>query len=372
METVSTGTLRGKLCKAGGLEKKEMYCLACGTLLPDDAVFCLKCGERMLRQESASASPSGGPTTTTKKIIGSLDAKVLKCPSCGARITPRFGEMVITCEYCGSSVGLNSEGWSSIQKHTMLPLKVTDESVVLATIRKLMNRGLLRRHLQENSKLEQMNLTYVPYWIVSVSARTTVIAADRATQIGTIATTAAVIGAMSGIGGNRHRGGGGIVEGALLGSVLTGGMGGGNLSRKAFQMNENHNYPVVALRALSEFQPHDFEFNLQDRVIFDSSRVQKKIQILNGDVSEGDAKNQARTLVDQLQSMKAHKKYHMIQEINTVVDIGEAELLHVPVWAVRYSHKGKKIVLIIDGNSGMPIHSVGLDDESPEHLSLNE
>lgn len=344
-----------------------MYCLSCGTSLPDDALFCLKCGRRLSQQENASLSPRSG----SKKIVGSFDATVLKCPSCGARITPKFGEMVITCEYCNSSLSLGNEGWSSIQKHTILPLKVTDEQVVLDTIRRLMNRGILRRHLQENSKLEQMNLTYVPYWIISVSARTNIVAADRAAQIGTIATTAAVLGAMSGMGGGHHRGGGGIVQGALIGSVLTGGIAQGNFSRKAFQLNEIHNYPVVALRALNEYQPHDFEFALQDRIIFDSAKVPKKIQILNGDVSEDDAKNQAKTLVDQLQSMKAHKKYHMIQQINTEIDVGEAELLHVPVWAVRYDHKGKKMVLIIDGNSGLPIHSVGLDDESPEHLSLN-
>jgi hypothetical protein len=346
-----------------------MNCIACGTLLPKDSIFCYKCGKRV-------HDVTRDFTFSPKKIIGSFDTKVLKCPSCGARIVPKFGEMVITCEYCRSAISLGREGWSSIQKHTMLPLEVTDENVVLSTIRKLMNRGLLRRHLQEKSRLEQMNLSYIPYWIVSVSTRTSIIAGDRATQIGTIATTAAVLGAMSGMGGgggHHHHGSGGIVEGALLGSVLSGGIGvGGGMNRKAFQMNENHNYPVVALRALYEYQPHDFEFALQDRIIFDSSKVPKNIQILNGDVSEDDAKNQAKTLVDQLQSMKAHKKYHMIQQISTEIDIGEAELLHVPVWAVRYEHKGKKLVLIIDGNSGMPIHSVGLDDETAEHLALNE
>jgi hypothetical protein len=51
----------------------------------------------------------------------------------------------------------------------------------------------------------------------------------------------------------------------------------------------------------------------------------------------------------------------MIQQITTEMHVGEAELLHVPVWAARYDFKGKKIVLIIDGNSGALIHSVGLD-----------
>jgi hypothetical protein len=217
-----------------------------------------------------------------------------------------------------------------------------------------------------------MNLTYVPYWIIAVSARTSIIAANLVAEVGTIAATAAVLGAMSGMGGRHDRGGGRIVEGAVLGTVLSrGGMGGGQATRKVYQMNENHNYPVVAMRALSEYQPHDFEFALSERIMFDASKVPRGIKIFNGDVSEDDAKNQAKTLVEQLQSMKAHKKYHMIQQINTEIDTGDTELLHVPVWAAKYNHKSQKMILVIDGNSGMPIHSVGLDDDSPEHLTLN-
>lgn len=65
-------------------------------------------------------------------------------------------------------------------------------------------------------------------------------------------------------------------------------------------------------------------------------------------------------MVDQLQSEKAHQAHHMIQELSTQSEVGEAELLHVPVWFVRYDHKGGKIALVIDGNSGGIINSIGL------------
>ncbi|HZW54704.1 MAG TPA: zinc ribbon domain-containing protein [Nitrososphaerales archaeon] len=339
--------------------------MACGTQLPDDASFCYRCGRPVPRRGVVGA----GAPEKQKVIIAPFDAKSLKCPSCGAPIAPKFGEMVIMCEYCGTAITLGVGGWSSIKRHSMLPLKIMDKEVVLSTIRGLMNKGFLRRHLQEKSTLKEINLSYVPYWIISVSARTDIIAADVATQVGTVAATAAILGAMSGMGGGGHRhGGGGIVGGAVLGSVLAG--GGQAANRKFYQMNENHNYPVIALRALFEYQPHDFEFALGERVLFETSKVPKNIKIFNGDVSEDDAKNQAKTLVEQLQSMKAHKKYHMIQQINTEIDIGDTELLHVPVWAARYEYKEKKMVLIIDGNSGLPIHSVGVEDESEEHLSL--
>ncbi len=81
---------------------------------------------------------------------------------------------------------------------------------------------------------------------------------------------------------------------------------------------------------------------------------------MNGDISEEAAKYQARTFVDQLQSQKAHAQYHMIQQISSQEDVSDAELLHVPIWFVRYDHKGNKIVLVVDGNSGNIINSMGL------------
>ena len=64
--------------------------------------------------------------------------------------------------------------------------------------------------------------------------------------------------------------------------------------------------------------------------------------------------------MDQLQSQKAHEKYHMIQSIQTDSDIGDVELLHAPVWFAKYDHKGDKIVLVIDANSSSVINSFGL------------
>jgi len=205
-----------------------------------------------------------------------------------------------------------------------------------------------------------MNLSVVPYWLVAASARTSLIATDMVAEGATVATTAALFGVMAGMGGGRRGGfGGPLLTGAVLGSMTGGGMGGGG-QRKAIQMDDNYNFPIVALKALTSYQPHDYQFSLQDRTLFDMSQYPKGIKVLNGDISEDSAKYQAKTLVDELQSQKAHAKYHMIQQIQSQVDVSDTELLHVPVWFVRYDHKGNKIVLVIDGNSGSAINSIGL------------
>lgn len=332
-----------------------MYCPKCGAQLPDDASFCMKCGAQ-IKAQSQTAQPSSG-----SQVLAAHNATSLKCPNCGAPITPKFGEMVITCEYCGSGVTLGNSGWTSIDKQSMLPLKFQTKDEIMARTKELMDRGLLHRHLQESSTLEEATLSIVPYWIISTSARTSVVATDAAVEVGTVATTAALFGVMAGGFGNQRGGGfgGGLLEGAVLGSVMGGGMGGGG-AKKTYEMDQNYSYPVVALKALTEYQPKDYQFALDERTIFDVGKEPKGVKILNGDVSEDAAKYEAKTLVDQLQSQKAHQQHHMIQSIHTDVDVSDSELMYVPVWFVRFDHKGKKIVLVMDANSGAPVNSIGL------------
>ena len=171
-----------------------MYCPRCGTNLPEQAVFCYKCGAKvgLIAQPQPA---SGGPG----QVLAPGGATQLKCPSCGAPISPKFGEMIITCGYCGSSVSLANDGWKSIQKHTMLPLKFSDKDEVLKVVRAQVDRGLLHRHLMEQSTLEEMNLALVPYWLIPVSARTSLVAVDMGAEAGTIATTAVLAGMMGGV-----------------------------------------------------------------------------------------------------------------------------------------------------------------------------
>src|SRR5947199_4331343 len=200
-----------------------MYCLKCGSQLPDHAAFCSKCGARTnpSLQTSQNQQNIAGPTTT--QILAPSNAQSLKCPSCGAPIAPKFGEMIVTCDYCGSSITLGSGGWANIQKQTMLPLRIQGTDDISARVRSMMDTGLLHRHLQESSTLEEMNLSVVPYWLVATSARTALIATDMVAEGATVATTAALFGVMAGLGGRRGGVGGLRLRGAVLGSMMGGG-----------------------------------------------------------------------------------------------------------------------------------------------------
>jgi hypothetical protein len=344
----------------------------------------MKCGA----SQTAGASASQGVPATQQKsgvVLAPAGATALKCSSCGAPISPKFGEMVITCEYCGTGITLGSDGWRNIQKHTMLPLRLTKDQVE-ATIAQVMDKGIFKHHMHEESALEEMTASFIPYWIIPVSARTSIVAVDAMAEAGQVATTAALMGVLlGGMGGRRSlnlsgylgtplfsgtggwrrvlsRDSGFAVPGTRFyggGFGMGMGMGGGSV-RKTYQLDQNYNFPVVAMKDLTMYQPHDYTFDLSQRQLFDVSKLDKSIKVLNGDISEDVAQAQAKTLVDQLQSQKAHQQHHMIQQMNTDMDVGEGELLHVPVWFSRYDHKGKKIIFVLDGSSGAAINSMGL------------
>jgi len=328
-----------------------MFCIKCGLQLSDDAAFCVKCGVK----QATIAPPK--PTDTSNEV------KEIKCLSCGAPINPKFGEMVVTCEYCGSSVSLENTGWQNVVKHSMLPITISDKDQITAKLHHMMDKGLLHRHLQESSVLEELDLTMIPYWIIPVTAKTNLIATDLVVEVGSIAATAAMAGMMGGaLGGGSRRGGfgGGMMNGMLFGTMMGGGGMMNNNATKSYTVTESYNCPVIAVKSLGAYQPHGYEFSLDQQTDFDSKKIPKSIKILNGDINEDAAKNQAKNIVDQIQSQRVHAKYHMIRQMETQEEMTSGDLLHIPIWFAQYDHKGKKIILIIDANSGNAINSIWL------------
>src|ERR1019366_6502731 len=74
----------------------------------------------------------------------------------------------------------------------------------------MMDKGAFKHHVQEESTLEELTATFIPYWIIPISARTSIIAVDEMQQVGQVATTAALIGVMGGLMGGGRGGGGGF------------------------------------------------------------------------------------------------------------------------------------------------------------------
>lgn len=326
-----------------------VFCVKCGTSLPDDAKFCAKCGTPVPSVGGApGAAPAAAPSPSGP-TIADAGVKELKCPTCGAPIKPTFGDMVVTCEYCGGTVSLGGAGWKAIQKHTMLPLKVPDQNAALATVRSWVDQGFFHRHEFEESQVVDAKLAYVPFWVLPASASTTYTYQDAAASIGGTVGTLAAAELLGGALGGRGRGV--SVIPIMTGPVVN--------PTRSETVSGHYEYPVVAVKSMTDYQPKDYQFQLTERALFDKKSVPTGTPILNGDMGEDEAKNAAKGYVEQLQSDVVHKKHSMVQKIDTRVEIADGELLHAPVWNFTLERKGKRTTVLIDGHACRVIRTLG-------------
>lgn len=325
-----------------------MNCPSCHAALPEGARFCYACGQPI---GTGTSAPSPAPKASAPAPpIASAGVQMLKCPACGAPITPVFGEMVITCTYCGGSVTLGGAGWKEISKHSMLAPRITDRAQALKVVHDALDTGLFHRHDFEESSITEEKLSFVPFWIIPTSATTTYQYQDIAVGIGSTV--------------------GSIAAAELLGSALGGGRGGGGMMMMPIMMGPavnptrsdtltgSYEYPVVAVKGLAAYQPREYEFALSERGFFDRKSLPDGALVLNGDLGEDAAQHSARSYVLQLQSDAVHKRHHMVSKIQSTADIADGELLHVPIWYFQLTRKGQKSMILIDAHAGRVIRTV--------------
>lgn len=340
-----------------------MNCTQCGAPLPPNARFCFSCGSPVAVGAAAPAAAGRAPpppppppppatTSSSSPTLAPPGVTSLKCPNCGAPVKPEFGEMVVTCEYCGSSVSLGAQGWKQINKHTLLTAKVTDRDSALKPVRDFLDTGMFHRKTFEESKIVQDRLSFVPFWIVPVSATTTYQYQDVATSVGTtVATVAAAEVLGNALGGGRNRGGFlpiPIVTGPTVNAT------------RADSFSKTYDFPVVAVKGMSAYQPKNYSFAMDDRMLFDKKSLPAGATVLNGDLGEDAASHAAQSYVTQLQAEETHKRHHMVSNLSTNVQVSDAELLHVPIYYFLLERKGEQHAMLVDAHLGrvMPTVSV--------------
>ena len=312
-----------------------MNCANCGTPLPDNAKFCLTCGKPV--SVAAGAGPAPTVTAAPQKV---------NCPGCGAPLAPVFGEMVITCDYCGGVVALGGGGWKEINKHTMLTPKIVDATGALSVVQQFLDVGMFHRHAFEESTITEQKLSFVPFWVIPASASTNYLYQDLAVGVG--GTVASIAGA------------------ELLGAALGGGRRGGFLPIPVMTgppvnptrnetLQGQYEYPVVAVKGMTDYQPKSYEFPMKERTFFDKKSIPAGAPILNGDLGEDAAQHSAKAYVTQLQSDIAHKKHHMVSQIQSQVEVSEGELVHIPIWYILLDRKGQKSIVLVDSHAASVI-----------------
>ncbi|MEM0245983.1 MAG: zinc ribbon domain-containing protein [Thermoplasmata archaeon] len=304
-----------------------MYCRKCGAQIPDDSLYCPKCGAPQFVQTEKVSTISSNQETVLKEM---------KCPNCGAPLNPTPGEAMVVCPYCGTSITLGTLGWTQVHKHYILDIKVPLKDQAINIVKSYIDRSILHRHLFEKSELKNMQLSYVPYWIIDAGYSAQYKYKREEVQPGGFAGVS--IGGRGGIAGPTVN----------LRTIIESGTDVGTVK-----------YPVVAVENLNLYQPPDYIFNLTDvRDIIPQKDSSNPIKMLNGSMSLEKAKVEGKVRIQQWVLRKLQRKVHGFLSAEINVDIADIYLVHIPIWYVELIHKNEKIVLLLDAHSGLVMEEI--------------
>lgn len=232
----------------------------------------------------------------------------IKCPHCGAPIAFEPGEILATCKYCGFTIVIET-GQTFSYEHSLL-LNKYDPVQVEEQVRSWMREGFLKpSDLARKSKITEKQLVYLPFWVVSVEAKST------------------------------YKG---IFE--RITPAVT----------KEGTIEKEYDWLVLARKG-TEFPTRDYDVPLEGKMVYDFRRIEAFAQIFNSEVDKADAEEQAKAEIESNHRFLAQQDVDRIIEIKTEIKIEETVYLHAPLWFIKYDYRGKVYQLIIDGAAGTVI-----------------
>jgi len=232
----------------------------------------------------------------------------IKCPHCGAPIQFKPGEILATCKYCGYTVVVET-GKTFDFEHSVL-LNKYDETQVEETIRDWMREGFLKpKDLARKSKINEKSLMYLPFWVVSVKAKT----------------------------GYK-----GVFERIAPAMVKEG------------TIEKEYDWLVLARKA-TDFPTKDYHVPLEGKVPFDFRRIEGFAKVLNSEIDKDEGVESAKVQIEELHRFLAQQDIDKIIEMKTDFSVEHVVYLHAPVWFVKYEYKGEVYQLLVDGATGTVI-----------------
>ena len=232
----------------------------------------------------------------------------IKCSHCGAPIAFEPGEILATCKYCGFTIVIET-GQTFSYEHSLL-LNKYDPVQVEEQVRSWMREGFLKpSDLAKKSKITEKQLVYLPFWVVSVEAK------------------------------SSYKG---IFE-RITPAVTKEGI-----------IEKEYDWLVLARKG-TEFPTRDYDVPLEGKIVYDFRRIEGFAQVFNSEVDKADAEEQAKVEIENNHRFLAQQDVDKIVEITTETKIEETVYLHAPIWFIKYDYKGKVYQLIIDGATGTVI-----------------
>jgi DNA-directed RNA polymerase subunit RPC12/RpoP len=232
----------------------------------------------------------------------------IKCSHCGAPIAFKPGEILATCKYCGFTVVIET-GETFTFEHSLL-LNQYDLAQIEEPIRTWMREGFLKpSDLARKSKITEKNLVYLPFWVVSVEAKST------------------------------YKG---VFERITPAIVKDG------------KIEKQYSWLVLARKA-TEFPTKEYNVPLEGKIPYDFRKIEGFAKVLNSEIDRDGAVEIAKQQIDAHHRFLVQQDIDKIIEFNTELNVKQVVYLHAPIWFVKYEYKGKTYQLFIDGATGTAI-----------------
>jgi len=220
------------------------------------------------------------------------------------------GELVATCRYCGytSVVGAGTP----FQLEHSLILNNLNSARITQDLQDWMRSGFMKPgDLAKKSKLIMLELRYLPFWLVPLTATST-------------------------------------YEGMLERiSPPT--------PRKGTIQNE-YDWLVLGRKA-AEFPTRDYRVPAEGKIPFDFTKIERQAKFLNSELDSYEAVVRAKNEVEENQRFLLKQEVDQVTRLNTSFSVEKPTYLHAPLWFVHYEYKGKNYSAIIDGSTGSVIQA---------------
>ena len=235
-------------------------------------------------------------------------AQEIKCSHCGAPVEFKPGEIIATCRYCGFTTVIET-GQAFTFEHSLI-LNRFDLKSIDGPIQNWMSGGFLKPgDLAKKSKIAEKDLVYVPFWVVSVEA--------KSTYKGIFERIAPAI----------------VKEGTI---------------------SKEYDWLVLA-REASGFPTREYQVPLEGKIPFDFRKIEGFAKLLNSEMDRDAALEVAKQQIEEHHRFLLQQDVDKIVEIKTEVTAKQEVYLHAPIWFIKYEYKGKVYQLILEGTVGIAL-----------------
>lgn len=232
-------------------------------------------------------------------------AHAIKCSHCGAPVDFTPGEVTATCRYCGFTTVVET-GRPFTFEHSLL-LNKFDEAQIETPIRDWMGSGFLKpSDLAKKSKITEKSLVYLPFWVVSIQAKT------------------------------AYKG---VFERITPPVVKEG------------TIEKEYNWLVLA-REAAGFPAREYKVPLEGKMPYDFRKIERFAKVLNNEINKDEAVTLAKQQIEAHHRFLLQKEADKLIEVNNDFNVKQAVYLHAPVWFIKFDYRNKSYQLLIDGATG--------------------